>query len=215
MTRGQQVSNVVMAALIMLLPFAFAPARYLRPEPWIVFLAMCTILLTQPAIDPREMVDKSALDRLSALAIYLGQIGAQLAAVLDFGYWHGPAPRLVSMLPIAGLILLVGGLAFRVWAIRTLGRFFTSTVQVQQGQTVVDWGPYRLLRHPSYTGALLGALGATLVLNSLVGAALVFLLSVPAYLVRMGTEERALAGQIGEPYREYMRRTKRLIPLVY
>jgi protein-S-isoprenylcysteine O-methyltransferase Ste14 len=214
-TGNKKLIDVALAAIVMLLPLLFVPARYKRLEPWIVFLGVCVILFTQPAVGLREMMDRGSADRRSALAIFVGQITAQLAAILDFGYWHGPVPRLAGAMFLSGLVLLVGGLWFRIWAIRTLGCFFTSTVQVRRDQTVVDRGPYGWLRHPSYAGALAGAIGATFVLNSLLGAALVLLLSVPAYVIRMSAEERELADKLGEPYRAYTRRTKRLVPFVY
>src|SRR5262245_5706776 len=96
MIQRHQVVDCSMATAVILVPLAFAPARYGRPEPWIVFLAMCVILLSQPAINPKEMVDRAAADRRSSLAIYAAQIAAQLAAVLGFGYGRGPAPSLTS-----------------------------------------------------------------------------------------------------------------------
>jgi len=86
---------------------------------------------------------------------------------------------------------------------------------VQTGQTVIESGPYRVLRHPSYTGALVIALGVTIALASPVGAALCLVVGIPAYLYRIAVEERTLSSQLGEPYRAYRTRTSRLIPWIY
>ncbi len=118
--------------------------------------------------------------------------------------------------PVAlGLGVFASGLALRGWAVRELGRFFKFTVVVQAGHRVVDTGPYRLIRHPSYAGLLMAALG--------LGIALGTWLSIPSCLVpplvgfglRLAHEERVLARELGEPYRSYMRRTRRLVPGVW
>jgi protein-S-isoprenylcysteine O-methyltransferase Ste14 len=106
-------------------------------------------------------------------------------------------------------------LGLRAWAVHELGRFFKFTVVVQAEHRVVDTGPYRLIRHPSYTGLLMAALG--------LGVALGTWLSIPAcvappligFSIRLTHEERVLADELGEPYRRYMGRTRRLIPGVW
>ena len=114
-----------------------------------------------------------------------------------------------------GIGLMLAGLALRFYAMRVLGRFFTYDVAVQAGQRVVEAGPYRYIRHPSYTGALVTLAGFGLALGN--WAALLVLLACmgAAYAYRISVEEAALAEALGEPYREYMRRTRRLIPFLF
>jgi protein-S-isoprenylcysteine O-methyltransferase Ste14 len=113
-----------------------------------------------------------------------------------------------------GILLIYAGIAFRFYAIHVLGAYFTTTVAVAPRQTVIDTGPYRLIRHPSYTGLLILFLGYGLCLTNwlsllvLLGCALIGL----GYRIRV--EERVLTAQLGQQYQEYMRRTKRLIPFV-
>lgn len=113
-----------------------------------------------------------------------------------------------------GIVLIYVGLAFRLYAIIVLGRYFTPSVAIIADQPVVEDGPYKLIRHPAYTGLLimfLGfGLGSTnwLSLLSLMGCALIGL----SY--RIYVEERILQEHLGQRYREYMQRTKRLIPFV-
>jgi protein-S-isoprenylcysteine O-methyltransferase Ste14 len=90
-----------------------------------------------------------------------------------------------------------------------LGRFFTRDVATQTGQTVVQDGPYRFIRHPAYSGTLLTLLGIGLTLGNWL-ALLVVLIS---YRVRV--EEQALVDALGEPYRVYMRGARRFIPFVW
>jgi protein-S-isoprenylcysteine O-methyltransferase Ste14 len=67
-----------------------------------------------------------------------------------------PAPDAFAA---AGVVVIWVGLALRVWAVLTLGRSFSTFIQVDADQAVVTRGPYRWVRHPSYTGLLLIALG--------------------------------------------------------
>ncbi|MFG1785714.1 methyltransferase family protein [Rhodococcus oryzae] len=115
---------------------------------------------------------------------------------------------------VAGLAIAAAGQGMRLRAVYELGAAFTFRVQVAPGQTVVDTGLYRWIRHPSYTGALICALGFTIAYTNWL-APLAVLGLVLGYVVRIPHEERTLAEGLGEPYRQYMRRTKRLIPFVF
>ena len=125
---------------------------------------------------------------------------------------HGAGPGLIVFL---GLGLFAAGLALRWYSIVYLGRFFTVNVAIAKDHRLIDGGPYRFIRHPSYAGALLAFAGMGVCLSN--WASLVTIL-VPTFLVfsrRMRIEEDALAQGLGDTYRDYMRRTKRLIPAVY
>ncbi|MFI5360822.1 MAG: methyltransferase family protein [Elusimicrobiota bacterium] len=115
----------------------------------------------------------------------------------------------------AGTILAVGGTVFRQWAIRTLGRFFTRSVRVSSDQPVVQDGPYRWVRHPSYTGSILAAAGIGLALGNALSLACLAVAFLAGFGYRIHVEEAALVEALGEPYREYRSRTKRLIPFVW
>jgi protein-S-isoprenylcysteine O-methyltransferase Ste14 len=97
--------------------------------------------------------------------------------------------------------------------VATLGRFFTTRVMTQPGQTVVETGPYRYIRHPSYSGMLLTVLGVLVCSTDWLSLAC-FVLALPGMAYRIKVEEGALIQALGEPYREYMRRTPRLVPFL-
>jgi protein-S-isoprenylcysteine O-methyltransferase len=84
-----------------------------------------------------------------------------------------------------GLALMAGGIFIRQWAIFTLGRFFTADVRVRSDQTVVDRGPYRWVRHPSYTGLLIFFLGLGLALSNWASLLVLVLLRAAGLLVRL------------------------------
>ena len=114
-----------------------------------------------------------------------------------------------------GVAVFAAGILLRWYAILSLGRFFTVNVAIASDHQLVEAGPYGRVRHPSYTGALLAFLGLGLCLDN--GASLAALM-VPVSVVfwwRMRIEEAALLETFGERYRDYMRRTRRLIPFIY
>ena len=144
--------------------------------------------------------------------IALGALAALACAVLLPGaaiLWNR------ETLFAVGITLMLAGVALRAWAVRTLGRYFLPVVAVRADQQVVRHGPYRLIRHPTYSGALLTLLGLGMTLTN--WAALVALLCCAlaglAYRVRI--EERALLRALGQPYREYMAQTTRFVPFLF
>ena len=119
------------------------------------------------------------------------------------------------MFASAGVVVLVAGLILRWWAIITLGRFFTVDVTIERDHELVERGPFRIVRHPSYTGVLLAFVGLGLSLGNW-AALLVILIPIGAAFVhRMNVEEDALSRALGPRYAEYIKRTKRLVPFIY
>jgi protein-S-isoprenylcysteine O-methyltransferase Ste14 len=157
-------------------------------------------------------------DRLSRLLIFaamgLAFSLAWPAAGVPAGAMAAARPALRSGLFFAGLALMAGGLLFRYWAIRTLGRYFAPDVSLEQDHRLVESGVYRYLRHPSYTGTFLTILGYGLALTNWLSLAIMLILPGAAYAYRMRVEERALVQAFGEAYRAYMRRTRRIVPFI-
>lgn len=116
---------------------------------------------------------------------------------------------------VCGLVLMWLGIALRQWAVWTLGRFFTVVVRVTDDQTVVDRGPYRWVRHPSYTGLLLTLVGLGVALGSWLSVLALLVLPMLGLVVRIRVEERALLSALGEPYRAYAEHRRRLVPGVW
>ena len=114
-----------------------------------------------------------------------------------------------------GLVIMACGLLLRWWSVATLGRLFTVTVAIRSGHRVIDSGPYRSIRHPSYTAILLVHLGAALCLGNAWSLLMLTIPTTAALLRRISVEEDVLLRNLGAAYREYMSRTKRLIPGLY
>lgn len=113
---------------------------------------------------------------------------------------------------VLGLALMCIGIAIRQWAVAVLGRFFTIDVRVHPGQTVVERGPYRWVRHPSYIGMLVTFAGIGLALGNWAALAVLVVVPTAGLVVRIRSEERALLDGLGEPYRRFASSRSRLIP---
>lgn len=113
-----------------------------------------------------------------------------------------------------GVALYVAGGALRIWPVFVLGRRFSGLVAIQPGHTLVTSGAYGVIRHPSYLGLLVNALGWGLAFRSVVGVLLAALL-VPPLIARIRAEEALLREQFGTEYDDYCARTWRLLPVVY
>ena len=112
----------------------------------------------------------------------------------------------------AGVVVIWVGLALRVWAVLTLGRSFSTFIQVDADQAVVTRGPYRWVRHPSYTGLLLIALGFGLGVGNWLSLAVCAVIPLVGLLPRIAVEEAELARVLGDQYRSHQKATRRLVP---
>lgn len=139
-----------------------------------------------------------------ALGVLAARHGAELA-LPGAGWW-----------PLAaGLAVFAAGLVLRAWSVHELGEFFKFTVVVQTDHRVVDTGPYRLIRHPSYTGLLMAELGLGIALGTWLSMPACLVPPLLAFALRIHQEERVLESELGDPYRAYMARTRKLIPGVW
>jgi protein-S-isoprenylcysteine O-methyltransferase len=116
---------------------------------------------------------------------------------------------------LIGTAIIWLGIILRYWAIRTLGKFFTTVIGMQKGHRLVKGGPYRYIRHPSYTGALITVFGFGIALRNLIGLILMMAIVLFIYKTRIDYEEKVLTSNFGKEYKEYAKNTKRLIPWVY
>jgi protein-S-isoprenylcysteine O-methyltransferase Ste14 len=115
----------------------------------------------------------------------------------------------------AGICLMLLGTALRWYSAAVLGKYFTFDVAIQSGQILIEVGPYRYIRHPSYSGALLTLVGFGLALGNWAGLAATLSCMGIAYAYRIRIEEAALASALGETYKQYRKRTWRLVPFVF
>jgi protein-S-isoprenylcysteine O-methyltransferase Ste14 len=195
------------------LPFSGNPAY--ENIFWAAFGLWCVLetlgILIKRSGDRSKSHDRGS----SALLVLLTWLALSVGFALTYSAPQATMMWKRSLVFFVGIALMLAGLAFRFYAMWVLGRFFTYNITVQAGQTVVEAGPYRYIRHPSYTGALITLVGLGLALGN--WAALLAILACMgiAYAYRIAVEEAALVAVLGEPYKQYMRRTRRLIPLLF
>ena len=127
--------------------------------------------------------------------------------------WAFPARLQVPLFAVGISLILLGSL-LRRYCFRTLGEYFTGDVRARSDQPVITTGPYRLVRHPSYTAGIMMFMGIGLALGSWLSAALVTVAAIATYTYRVTVEERALLDTIGEAYGAYMKDRKRFIPYI-
>jgi protein-S-isoprenylcysteine O-methyltransferase Ste14 len=119
------------------------------------------------------------------------------------------------MIVVLGDFLLAAGIFVRIWAIRHLGKLFTVDVGIQPGHHVVQDGPFRFVRHPSYSGSLLAWIGVGLLTRNWLGFFVIVICTFVAYVLRISVEEKVLREQFGTEYEKYAARTKKMVPGVY
>jgi protein-S-isoprenylcysteine O-methyltransferase Ste14 len=144
------------------------PSGKLSPVRIAVNVALGVWVVSEWGIRLRSLLNRQGarLDhssRLVVVASALTGVGGGIALSRALPEAAMPDAR---WLLVAGLVLMGAGIAFRQWAVAVLGRFFTVDVRVHPGQTVVEQGPYRWLRHPSYTGLIATFLGLGLALDN-------------------------------------------------
>jgi protein-S-isoprenylcysteine O-methyltransferase Ste14 len=175
-------------------------------------LALWLVIEFRQALNRRAEATSTDRGSLAFLRVCV-LVGALLAAfasrVTAAAFPYGPF--------IFGISLAVAwaGIGLRWWAFRTLGRYFTFTVMTSANQPVITNGPYRFVRHPSYTGLLLIIAGIGFNYGNWLSLASLVLFPLIGFIYRIRVEEAALEATLGEAYTSYATGRKRLIPFVW
>ena len=170
-------------------------------------------LVIRDRLQGKGRTDKDQGTRyINFIAITVAMIAAgRLDGISKFWF---PGGRTLAVFWLGFAILLSGAL-LRVWSIVVLGSSFRTTVEVSDNQHVVQRGPYKIVRHPSYSGALLMCCGYGIAEQNWLSLAIAIGLPLIAFLYRISVEETALVSVIGPEYQEYQKHTKKLIPGIW
>ena len=197
----------------------------MRPLPfvwpyWPLFWAVC-IWAFSPEFRIVRKAQKSAThsDSPDAGSVLVIVLGGGIASVIAFPLAWVPSLRLPTSLDLAvfviGVATIVAGSVLRRHCWRLLGASFTGDVRARPDQAIITTGAYTLVRHPSYSAGILMNTGIGLALGSWASTAVLALAAFGVYSYRIAIEERTLLAVVGEPYREFMRTRRRLIPFIY
>ncbi|HSB54344.1 MAG TPA: isoprenylcysteine carboxylmethyltransferase family protein [Gemmatimonadales bacterium] len=191
------------------------PLPFVWPYAPVFWVAFAWAFWPEFRIVRRAQRSADVKDARSLQVILFAQGGASLAAwplawvrALQFPWPQGGVF-------FAGVAILIAGSLLRRHCWRMLGSSFTGDVRASAEQAIVTRGAYSILRHPAYTAGILMNTGFGIALGSWASAGVLAVATTAGYLYRIAVEERALVGALGEPYREFMRTRKRLIPFVY
>jgi protein-S-isoprenylcysteine O-methyltransferase len=160
----------------------------------------------------RDALQDGGTKRFLVLTLYAG-LAAAIAIALYIPATRLPAPEAAWFW--SGVFVALIGAGLRAWAIRTLGELFTRDVMIREAHIVVSGGPYRVLRHPSYTGTGLIMLGFGLILGSWLSLVVVVTAFAVAHLPRILHEERVLGARFGSEYDEFARKRRRIVPFLW
>ena len=199
----------------------FLPAGTLRYwQGWtlfVTFTAASTALTVYMAVYDKELLERRlragpgaetrTSQKIIIVLVMLGSLAFFVFPVLDHRFGWSPVPPSVS---IVGNVLIVLGYLFIFFVVRE-NSYAASTIQVTEDQRVISTGPYALVRHPMYAGALLLIIGLPLALGSWYGVLGIFGF-LPVLIWRLSDEERFLTRNL-PGYAEYMSKVRwRLIP---
>jgi protein-S-isoprenylcysteine O-methyltransferase len=179
---------------------------------WAVVVASVLMNVLQPAY-PLVARAGGPEDRGTFVQIVGSVYGTQVAALLELVV-RKPRELPFDAAAWAVLAIMGGGLALRAWAVRTLGRSFTLEIRVEPGQPVIRNGPYRWLRHPSYTGAWLSIVASCVLLESWVAGAVGAIALAAGFWRRIRHEERLLVTRCPD-YPAYAAETGALVPRLW
>jgi|SRR5882757_1125567 len=212
---GEATAKAIQASLICGLILGVVglvwPATLNLPELWLVAVVSVLANVFQPSYQPFEG-SRTPEDRGTGRQILWTVYVTQILAVTELVYRRRVSLPLNWVTTITA-IMIAFGLFLRIWAVVSLGRWFTWNVTVQPGQVLVTDGPYRVIRHPSYMGAWLVFVGSCVLLRSYVAALVASMLLLLAFLRRIRHEESLMLATFPE-YEAYKETTGSLVPRI-
>jgi protein-S-isoprenylcysteine O-methyltransferase Ste14 len=169
---------------------------------------------TRMTVRTTRGMDNSA-DRGTRRLVWILLVIAFESAWLPVIFSFGKLLALGDWLTWLGVFIMVSGVVFRRYAIAVLGKFFTAIVQIHKDHQLIKAGPYRYIRHPSYLGILILALGNGIALANWISLLLCIALPAISIVQRIKVEENELYYHFGEQYQDYRKITWRIIPYIY
>lgn len=176
----------------------------------IVFI--CAYLLwivLESSVSKKEMQKGNKTHDFGSCEIYaMGQALTFLSALWFDSVWTRP-----NLLHLLGFTLFLVAASYRLWAIRTLGRYYSHIVREVEGHQIITAGPYRHIRHPAYAGMIFAHIGIVIYFFNAITLLLFLLIFLPAILFRIRIEEKMLFTMDG--YSEFAKNRSRILPFLW
>lgn len=215
----RRLLSVILPTFLLLGIIASGVRRILRTDEYwnsflinpdtIVVLIMVLWLLYEVQISIRDKEKEIRVSDNGTREFYgFSQSITVLSALWLDSLWTTP-----SIFHIFGCFLIICGISFRFWAIRTLGKYYSHIVRTVNNHKIIDNGPYRYIRHPSYAGMIVALCGICVFYFNIVSVVLFLILLLPSIVFRIRIEERTLLSLDG--YSEYAKNRNRLIPYIW
>lgn len=211
----QKLAFTLTAILILNIgPLIFDASLIFHFKTILLSISAAVLWLSQPSFSKEEMQSDQNSDKYSILIILICSSLSVFLSVTEWAYLTIDKSDL-NIVSFIGMAMLLIGIILRVWSINILGRHFTATVKVIDQHELIKTGPYKIVRHPSYLGALIAITGCPLFLNNFYTVFFCFFAMMIAYYFRINVEEKTLTLKFGLRYKQYQQNTYRLIPFIW
>jgi protein-S-isoprenylcysteine O-methyltransferase Ste14 len=215
---NRNATPLILAILLMALICLLALYRITHQNIWINFIANFDIIfasvylawiLIESKISKEELNKGNKTSDYGTCELYaIGQAAVFLSALWFTSAWQSP-----NLFHFLGFTTFLAGIAYRRWAIKTLGKYYSHMVREVDGHQIIESGPYRHIRHPAYAGMILGNLGIVIFFFNWITLVLFALILIPAIILRIIIEEKTLI-KIAK-YVDYAKNRPRLIPGIW
>ncbi len=209
---------IILSSILILLILALALIRFKNQSIWdksifnidIAFVSAYLLwIIIQSKVSIKEVDKGKETHDFGTCGLYaMGQAAVFLSALWFKSVWQSP-----NIFHLLGFSIFLFGAIFRLWAIRTLGKYYSHIVRKVDGHKIIDSGPYRYIRHPAYTGMILGNLGIVIYFFNLTTCIIYFFVFIPAIMLRILVEEKTLFSIDG--YSIFAKERKRLFPAIW
>lgn len=207
------IHTIIVVFIFNILPLLGNPVLILHYKNLIIIAANILVWLTQPTFNAEETKANQSKDKNSIFLIIGMLFPSLLIPIIIWAYVYTTNQQ--NAWNYSGIILIITGVIFRIWSIYTLGKNFTAAVMFKEKHQLIINGPYKYLRHPSYTGAFFAIIGCALLLETYLGAFIAAACMLTAYYVRITAEEKALISYFGNDYIDLQKRTYKMIPFIW
>lgn len=203
------LTQIFIVGVLFSLGIFFNPAIICDFQLWVVISATILMFSSQPKLSKSDFNNPD--DKFSMLFISIMAIIVTNLTTIEWALQTKENFK-INFIKGVGFCMIWGGLAFRIYAIKMLSIYFSNASTIKSEHKLIDKGIYAIIRHPSYTGAILSIVGIIVWLESWKTLPISIILIGLAYGYRIIQEEAMLLKHFGEKYKKYRQNTGALLP---